>query len=1085
MSKGKQPTPTSAAASAPSGPLTLQANVSRPCVVLVGGPNGHFFGGKTLGLNSDIATTLVACRAPDTNPWLGFSIDFPLGESNEDEGFGMTHMVVREAVARPKPTNVLRLKIKLPRGQIDTSFENLDEATRAKFPKVKSFMSKVNVHIRDGGKVDVEGFGMPFENPKHAAQEWLRHPDTAPVVGDKSLLDIILQVEFTFIVQHPHGVLEGKWDYERLPCVFDYGFGVNHSWNLDKHMAQLHLNKGRQFAPAWSFDDDNMHLAAVTQSQVQDVMWLHEVTVTMRAEEHLAYFVSKPATLNQTTRLFAIVQLDGTCWERFDAAWSRLTCGRAVRLMMHDTPEDIEGGEVWVARILNHPDCIEALSQHPRDANDLVLENRVSLDFDCQLKEFERKVNAVCDFHPAAAPTNPVVWGIADPKVAQDSEKQKQLEPVPHQVKLLMSLHRDLMRGQGFWKTMVDGIGNVNRLDAATERVTLQDHEAAKPLVRMRLGALPSHNLLTGPNEEWVDCLMMEALAIDRARFRRYLSQRPLGFGLIIAGPGFGKTTALALATLGMAASVGKVFGSGPTHVAVDNFAARLDAVTCRVTERYNEGKEAPLHQRRALIVRAYKTKDEFAAFMKLLKNPSVGDEAAPRGLWGLQSKWKLHLSPSFWLLVCLGSSGVRSLHDDDSKALHDLRDHIAEREDLSRFRAVGAGEITWEEYANGETATEGEIVALLSRLIEKADILCTLPALAFNESPLSSWKNKLARGIAVDEAANMNRPDLCSVWGNTLLPCLLAGDEKQFGPVVNTLSYKDSEGNAVNRLGEDGRISPLEFFKGSGWPIYRLRTQLRMAVGQFELCKTTVYRDVASTYGAGAEISLPAHSLGQVFEEYIQHMFPKLKPAPPGTLQPLFVHCKGSYCIVDPVTHSKRNPAQVKIALGFLCDFIKAKQVDPAKVLIISPYAAMVDFIERMRKKREYEALKGMRPASTVDSIQGQEGDMVVVITGTTRKSGPGFTMDEGRLSVMLSRHKSALVIFGDLHVAGPVEKSKGKKRKRGKEPVAIQVVTREGEVAFVKPSMLRKVHTMLFEAERVATIEVEWKGKGKDKVE
>lgn len=39
-------------------------------------------------------------------------------------------------------------------------------------------------------------------------------------------------------------------------------------------------------------------------------------------------------------------------------------------------------------------------------------------------------------------------------------------------------------------------------------------------------------------------------------------------------------------------------------------------------------------------------------------------------------------------------------------------------------------------------------------------------------KKPCEAWKNEIAKGIAVDEAGNINHPDLYSVWGNTLLPC-------------------------------------------------------------------------------------------------------------------------------------------------------------------------------------------------------------------------------------------------------------------------------------------------------------------------
>ncbi|KAM0506520.1 hypothetical protein ACHAP8_001560 [Fusarium lateritium] len=181
----------------------------------------------------------------------------------------------------------------------------------------------------------------------------------------------------------------------------------------------------------------------------------------------------------------------------------------------------------------------------------------------------------------------------------------------------------------------------------------------------------------------------------------------------------------------------------------------------------------------------------------------------------------------------------------------------------------------------------------------------------------------------------------------------------------------------------------------------------------------------------------------------------------------------RGHLCL-DPVTHSKRNYDQIKAAFNFLAEFVKTKQVSPADVLIIAPYSAMVSAIKGFYKKREYEVLKEMRPPSTVDAIQGQEADMVVVITATTKYSGPGFTADERRLNVMLSRHKCALVIFSDIDTV----KYKGK----GKIEV---VMSPSGEVSFQKARMLKGVHKSLVNAGRVAVVECrpnKRKSMGKD---
>lgn len=489
------------------------------------------------------------------------------------------------------------------------------------------------------------------------------------------------------------------------------------------------------------------------------------------------------------------------------------------------------------------------------------------------------------------------------------------------------------------------------------------------------------------------------------------------------------------------------------------------------------------------LVVRVYKESQEFDAFMTLLGDPHKGDDAAPRTLWGNVSKWKLHLSVAYWLLICLDSPAAGPIHVDDCKALHDIRREIMGNKDLRRLHQVASGAITWEEYQNGKTVTRDTIEHFLLSIIDSADIICAVPSLASTQPSIANWKNKVARGIAVDEAANINRPDLYAVWGNTFLPCLLAGDEKQLAPVVTTLSDNDAEENAVNRLGQDGRISPLEFIKGFGWPIYRLRTQLRMAVGQFDLCKATFYADVDSVYGEKANVDLPEHAIGRQLESFIANKYPgEVTPAAPGTSRPLFVHCKFSRCMKDEVTGSKRNPDQIDIALTFLCDFLKATTAKAADILIITPYAAMIDAIASARKRPQFAALQTMRPASTIYSIQGQEGDMVAVIAGTTKAVGPGFTADDRRLNVMMSRHKSALVVFGDLRVAGPLEKTKpvakGSKPPKAKEIAAVRVQNPEGEVTFIRPKCLKKINLMLLDLGRVLTIESAWKKKDKGKV-
>ncbi|PTB50964.1 hypothetical protein M431DRAFT_68176, partial [Trichoderma harzianum CBS 226.95] len=128
----------------------------------------------------------------------------------------------------------------------------------------------------------------------------------------------------------------------------------------------------------------------------------------------------------------------------------------------------------------------------------------------------------------------------------------------------------------------------------------------------------------------------------------------------------------------------------------------------------------------------------------------------------------------------------------------------------------------------------------------------------------------------------------------------------------------------------------------------------------------------------------------------------------------------QGTKCLVDEVTHSKRNPDQVFNALDFLADMVKTTRISAADIAIITPYAANVELINRRRTRPELEVLSAMPPAATVDSFQGREADIRVIIMGTTEEVGPGFTTDQNRLNVMFSRQKSSLLVFGYMYVMG-----------------------------------------------------------------
>lgn len=207
--------------------------------------------------------------------------------------------------------------------------------------------------------------------------------------------------------------------------------------------------------------------------------------------------------------------------------------------------------------------------------------------------------------------------------------------------------------------------------------------------------------------------------------------------------------------------------------------AERLYQVSQSVTTRLNHGKKPgdQSRARRALIIRGYNIADEQTAIKHLLRNPGAGETAAPSEHWFRPSVWRLHLSAAYWVLALLRSPAVPALHEDDSEALFSLQAEIDREAKFASLRNVATGRITWDEYLVRETATAETLKDILRRLCESAAILCLTPAVSEHSFYLPI-KTTLVKGLVVDEAGSMSRPDLFSAWGNTLLPCMMAGDD-------------------------------------------------------------------------------------------------------------------------------------------------------------------------------------------------------------------------------------------------------------------------------------------------------------------
>lgn len=480
----------------------------------------------------------------------------------------------------------------------------------------------------------------------------------------------------------------------------------------------------------------------------------------------------------------------------------------------------------------------------------------------------------------------------------------------------------------------------------------------------------------------------------------------------------------MAKTTLAMEYSLGPVFCTAPANVAVTNFAVRIDKITRQVCLQYNDNlPESTPRARHRIVLRGYRRDHELAAFKALLKDPRLGDMAAPR-FQDRAAPWCLELSVAFWLLVLLRSPAVRDLHKDDKEALHQLQRDIDTRQDWASLRAVATGNITWDEYSNASPSHNQILSTAMDQLVVMADILATTPSLCVSVKEVyNRWWLK-ARAVAIDEAANMDRGDLATAWGNKMLPLLCGGDTEQLPPTVLTNDHcLDASGNVYNQFSNDGQVSAQGFLMASGHLVYRMRLQLRMANGLFDIVGKVIYPSIPVRYAPSCNIDLPEFEIGHRLESFFRERFPELVAPAEGKFAPIFVHCPDTVVKIDHVNGGKQSRDQVHTALNMVSELVKKKSIDASKVVILSPYKSNVELLSTLTQKH-YPELATMSPASTIDGYQGRENDIVFVVMGTkARQPGPGFTKKRSRLNVLLTRQRCGLVIIGDINVVGEMK--------------------------------------------------------------
>lgn len=428
-------------------------------------------------------------------------------------------------------------------------------------PKPGKHMSRIDVFPPPGSECFIKGYGMPFSHPGQQFEAFITQ--NAPDNIGMTLVKILQQQQYSFIVAYPSEALTSYWK-QPMPPAPRYPYGEEHFWSLERYEDILPKTKGPRFPPAWTFDNDNEHLAALSHSQAQDVMWIHNAAMEIGKIHFRAYFIAPGhGDPQECKELHVIVPLGKDFLDQYEQPWRRLVQSGFLSLYLFDDERD-ESPAAWKARI----EETFNMDVHPVDINDLVLQVRrppptsterpdfevkafgsrtaanvafrqsrdnwtcVSLMFEDLLHDYERKVDAVNELRPGAQPSNLVVCGFSK----KEAELAKVRRPrINSDIQFRMDLHRALVRGNGFYKVLVPKKDDeeVDELTDSMAKAQLEDgNELRAELPPPR--SLPVVNLVEF-SEDRVIALLEVALVADRLRLWDHLYNVPLGFVLVTA----------------------------------------------------------------------------------------------------------------------------------------------------------------------------------------------------------------------------------------------------------------------------------------------------------------------------------------------------------------------------------------------------------------------------------------------------------------------------------------------------------------------------------------------------------------------
>ncbi|KAG4283192.1 hypothetical protein FPRO06_09865 [Fusarium proliferatum] len=880
------------------------------------------------------------------------------------------------------------ITIELPPSRFSLTYRELtsDETTALSSHLPEDSTRYKIIDIDCSSSTTITGFGLPFHGANETVDSWVN--EHSPIQDVISLPDILYRQTFALLAEATSTEINrviSSINAQSIPL--DYGYGEEHSWNMERYNKQIPANRGAAFPPTIRFNNGNERDTALTQTHVQDVWdFDHKLKEIEKPEHWRAAHRALRGDLNKVK----------------------------VRFTLKDRGENHSAGlVVWDAVPLTFATC-EALKG-------VDIQNRIALGLT----------------RPSTGPGhdfNPIAY--------DDYETAKQSRRENLQLRLESGLHGDTLRvngihslsnGRVFPSTMkADPLATSKRLMFNELLVGKGLWDLAKEGVKT---TLPRFDLLHDVPPTIRDACLQNVFEDDRERVQKYFSKLHLGLGLVTGPPGTGKSHLASAIVVLMChnPSIQKVYVSASSNGATDNILERIQDIATKTTTSLIDRDVDVKH---LMLVRGYSLNTETDNCNRAL----FGKAFTEYGPWN-PSPWKLKNSLCWWTLRVLDSTAVPALNLEDNADLFDLHERLSAHASdsvpdasLSKFRSLvklARGVTSVAEYqAKEKQENHAKVLRQLMELVLGcANVVATTPVVS------ASWMyktfNNRARAVVFDEAGTLFCSDGLLVFGNTPRPMIAIGDPMQLAPVLSTAfellqirrkkrswdTWTDHNERRLwptNRFAGFAQISWLSWFIHLGWPVFHLYTQHRMAENLFDLSLNTVYTSLKAHFKYSPLCRVTNFPIGVDVEEYLQKKY-KIPAPTSNTLAPVFFDCKGCPIRKYPDNESRLNPRQADLIADLLVEMIQQLKLSPSDIAVLTPYRANFRAIgKRFKKEPELEGVT----YSTFDTFQGREAQIVVVALCVTKESGPLFVGNPRSLNVALTRQRSSLLIFGDMGV-------------------------------------------------------------------